>query len=105
MTMTIEMTPEVETGLERKARRCGQPLYDYVFHVLQREAAQEEKGLLPEREPDIEQAADLSPLAAFLNLARQLDPIIQSGTRGPANAVDAIETNREERMRAIDPRS
>lgn len=101
MTMTIDTTPEVETRLEQKARRHGQPLNDYVRDLLERDA-----GAAGGKRPQLPQPdAEASPLAAFLTLAEQLDPIIRIGTSRTFKAADVIEANREERMRDIAPRS
>lgn len=38
MTLTLEITPEIEHALADKARRAGVALPDYVARVLEREA-------------------------------------------------------------------
>ncbi|MDQ2688259.1 MAG: hypothetical protein M3Y28_10370 [Armatimonadota bacterium] len=100
MTMTIEMTPEVETGLERKARRCGQPLSDYVRDLLERDAETEAEQI--QAQPSALTGTEaLSPLAVALALARELGPSVRAGTRRPIIAADEIEANREERMQEL----
>ena len=99
MTLTIEVTPEVESALQAKAAQHGLSVEGYAAGVLERDAVSVETPETPQATAP--QATD-NPLAVALRLAKELGSTIKAGTRGVMDAAADVEANREERMRELD---
>lgn len=48
MTVTIDLTPEEETRLQKRAARRGQGIESYLHHIIHQEARQEDNTDFPE---------------------------------------------------------
>lgn len=83
MTLTLELSPELELQLQQEAHRHGMPAPEYALRLI-------EDLLIP--------ASSNNPLTAALDLSRELQPIIQAGTRGPVDAAADLDALREERL-------
>ena len=59
MTLTLELSPELERALSAKARRAGVPLQTYVLDLARREA-QEPGASAPGEDPFFAELDDLA---------------------------------------------